>query len=149
MLLGFAAVHNDTDIYTDSYQLLMTMVIRATSSRSCWLGHYGTEVAVKVINKSWQRFNSLQRLFLEVQSMKVFNYLNNIKLFEMYLTYKHSTWSGCMLADVWLSSGPWPYEKEACNKFFCGVSTVQCCFHQMCIVHRDLEPENLLFWCWP
>lgn len=52
------------------------------------------------INKSWQSFNSLQRLFLEVQSMKVFNYLNNMKLFEMYLTYKHSTRSGYMLADV-------------------------------------------------
>lgn len=97
MLQGFAAVHTNEDIHIDSYQLLKTV---GQDNFKVDSAYYGTEVAVKVINRSQQRFYGLQRLFLEIQSMKVFNYPNNMKLFEMILTQVHLPGSEYTLAAV-------------------------------------------------
>ncbi|XP_045077800.1 serine/threonine-protein kinase MARK2 isoform X2 [Coregonus clupeaformis] len=85
----------------------------------------GTEVAVKIIDKTQLNSSSLQKLFREVRIMKLLNHPNIGEVFDYLVAHGRMK------------------EKEARAKFRQIVSAVQYC-HQKCIVHRDLKAENLL-----
>ncbi|KAK7139865.1 hypothetical protein R3I94_012487 [Phoxinus phoxinus] len=107
----------------------------------------GSEVAIKMIDKTQLNPTSLQKLSREVTIMKNLNHPNIVKLFEvietektLFLVMEYA--SGGEVFDYLVAHGRMK-EKEARAKFRQIVSAVQYC-HQKHIVHRDLKAENLL-----
>ncbi|XP_005156682.1 MAP/microtubule affinity-regulating kinase 3a isoform X2 [Danio rerio] len=107
----------------------------------------GSEVAIKMIDKTQLNPTSLQKLSREVTIMKNLNHPNIVKLFEvietektLFLVMEYA--SGGEVFDYLVAHGRMK-EKEARAKFRQIVSAVQYC-HQKRIVHRDLKAENLL-----
>ncbi|XP_051507513.1 MAP/microtubule affinity-regulating kinase 3-like isoform X1 [Myxocyprinus asiaticus] len=107
----------------------------------------GSEVAIKMIDKTQLNPTSLQKLSREVKIMKNLNHPNIVKLFEvietektLFLVMEYA--SGGEVFDYLVAHGRMK-EKEARAKFRQIVSAVQYC-HQKHIVHRDLKAENLL-----
>uniref|UniRef100_A0A671TCB1 MAP/microtubule affinity-regulating kinase 3 n=1 Tax=Sinocyclocheilus anshuiensis TaxID=1608454 RepID=A0A671TCB1_9TELE len=107
----------------------------------------GSEVAIKIIDKTQLNPTSLQKLSREVTIMKNLNHPNIVKLFEvietektLFLVMEYA--SGGEVFDYLVAHGRMK-EKEARAKFRQIVSAVQYC-HQKHIVHRDLKAENLL-----
>ncbi|XP_016354569.1 MAP/microtubule affinity-regulating kinase 3-like isoform X1 [Sinocyclocheilus anshuiensis] len=107
----------------------------------------GSEVAIKIIDKTQLNPTSLQKLSREVTIMKNLNHPNIVKLFEvietektLFLVMEYA--SGGEVFDYLVAHGRMK-EKEARAKFRQIVSAVQYC-HQKRIVHRDLKAENLL-----
>ncbi|XP_015792711.1 MAP/microtubule affinity-regulating kinase 3 isoform X3 [Tetranychus urticae] len=110
----------------------------------------GTEVAIKIIDKTLLNPSSLQKLFREVRIMKMLDHPNIVKLYQvietektLYLVMEYA--SGGEVFDYLVAHGRMK-EKEARAKFRQIVSAVQYC-HQKRIIHRDLKAENLLLDC--
>ncbi|KAM8856139.1 serine/threonine-protein kinase SIK1 [Spinachia spinachia] len=106
-----------------------------------------TQVAIKIIDKTRLNPSNLEKIYREVQIMKLLNHPHIIKLYQVMETtdmlyivteyakngemFDHLTTNGRMSED------------EARRKFWQILTAVDYC-HQHHIVHRDLKTENLL-----
>ncbi|KAK5920967.1 hypothetical protein CgunFtcFv8_024712 [Champsocephalus gunnari] len=106
-----------------------------------------TQVAIKIIDKTRLNPSNLEKIYREVQIMKLLNHPHIIKLYQVMETkdmlyivteyakngemFDHLTTNGRMSED------------EARKKFWQILTAVDYC-HQHHIVHRDLKTENLL-----
>lgn len=101
---------------------------------------------MKVINKSQRGSSSLQRLFLEVQSMKALNHNPRVvKLLEVAGTME----AGDPVTES-TSEGQVFELRHACMRKgeprgrFCQIAPTVWYYHQEGVIHRDLKPESLL-----
>ncbi|CAM1314792.1 SIK2 (predicted) [Pycnogonum litorale] len=106
-----------------------------------------TEVAIKIIDKRRLDAANLQKVYREVQVMKLLNHPHIIKLYQvmetsnmLYLVSEYA--SQGEIFDHIASHGKMS-ESMARQKFCQILSAVEYC-HQHHIVHRDLKAENLL-----
>ncbi|XP_056145265.1 serine/threonine-protein kinase SIK1 [Lampris incognitus] len=106
-----------------------------------------TQVAIKIIDKTRLNPSNLEKIYREVQIMKLLNHPHIIKLYQVMETkdmlyivteyakngemFDHLTTNGRMSED------------EARKKFWQILTAVDYC-HRHHIVHRDLKTENLL-----
>uniref|UniRef100_A0A8C2K8H8 non-specific serine/threonine protein kinase n=1 Tax=Cyprinus carpio TaxID=7962 RepID=A0A8C2K8H8_CYPCA len=96
-----------------------------------------TEVAIKIIDKTQLDAVNLEKIYREVQIMKMLDHPHIIKLYQvMPLTPFH------LFLDYLAKHGRLS-EPEARRKFWQILSAVEYC-HNRNIVHRDLKAENLL-----
>lgn len=106
-----------------------------------------TEVAIKIIDKSQLDSVNLQKVYREVQIMKLLNHPHIIKLYQVmetknmiYLVSEYA--SRGEIFDFIADKGRLP-ETLARKMFWQILSAVEYC-HNRRIVHRDLKAENLL-----
>ncbi|KAJ8267068.1 hypothetical protein GJAV_G00137970 [Gymnothorax javanicus] len=106
-----------------------------------------TEVAIKIIDKTQLDAVNLEKIYREVQIMKMLDHPHIIKLYQvmetknmLYLVTEYAK-SG-EIFDYLASHGRLS-ESEARRKFWQILSAVEYC-HNRNIVHRDLKAENLL-----
>ncbi|GAB6018869.1 hypothetical protein CHUAL_000527 [Chamberlinius hualienensis] len=106
-----------------------------------------TEVAIKIIDKTQLDSVNLQKVYREVQIMKLLDHPHIIKLYQVmetksmiYLVSEYA--SQGEIFDFIASHGRMP-EQMARRKFWQILSAVDYC-HSRRIVHRDLKAENLL-----
>lgn len=106
-----------------------------------------TQVAIKIIDKTRLDPSNLEKIYREVQIMKLLNHPHIIKLYQvmetkdmLYIVTEFAK-NGEMF-DHLTSSGHLS-ESEARKKFWQILSAVEYC-HSHHIVHRDLKTENLL-----
>ncbi|XP_041565551.1 MAP/microtubule affinity-regulating kinase 3-like [Drosophila elegans] len=107
----------------------------------------GREVAIKVIDKTQLNTGNMERLYREVEIMKLLNHPNIVRLFHviesertLYLVMEYA--SRGELFDHLVKKGRLQ-EADARVLFRQLVSAIQYC-HSKRIVHRDLKAENLL-----
>ncbi|XP_003464014.1 serine/threonine-protein kinase SIK1 [Cavia porcellus] len=106
-----------------------------------------TQVAIKIIDKTRLDPSNLEKIYREVQLMKLLNHPHIIRLYQVMETKdmlyivtefaKNGEMFDYLTANGHLS------EKEARRKFWQILSAVEYC-HNHHIVHRDLKTENLL-----
>ncbi|XP_040842610.1 serine/threonine-protein kinase SIK1 isoform X1 [Ochotona curzoniae] len=106
-----------------------------------------TQVAIKIIDKTRLDSGNLEKIYREVELMKLLNHPHIIKLYQVMETKdmlyivtefaKNGEMFDYLTAHGHLS------EKEARRKFCQILSAVEYC-HSHRIVHRDLKTENLL-----
>ncbi|ELU06853.1 hypothetical protein CAPTEDRAFT_183356, partial [Capitella teleta] len=106
-----------------------------------------SEVAIKIIDKSQLDESNLQKVYREVQILKMLNQPNIIKLYQVMETknmlYLVSEFApNGEIFDYIAKNGRLP-EVEARKKFWQILSAVEYC-HKRRVVHRDLKAENLL-----
>ncbi|XP_069039051.1 serine/threonine-protein kinase SIK2 isoform X1 [Lepisosteus oculatus] len=106
-----------------------------------------TEVAIKIIDKSQLDSVNLEKIYREVQIMKILDHPHIIKLYQvmetknmLYLVTEYA--KNGEIFDYLASHGRLS-EPEARRKFWQILSAVDYC-HNRKIVHRDLKAENLL-----
>nr|XP_057938807.1 serine/threonine-protein kinase SIK1 [Doryrhamphus excisus]XP_057938808.1 serine/threonine-protein kinase SIK1 [Doryrhamphus excisus] len=106
-----------------------------------------TQVAIKIIDKTRLNSSNLEKIYREVQIMKLLNHPHIIKLYQvmetkdmLYIVTEYAK-NGEMF-DYLTSNGRMS-EVEARNKFWQILTAVDYC-HRHHIVHRDLKTENLL-----
>ncbi|CAL8268572.1 unnamed protein product [Lota lota] len=106
-----------------------------------------TQVAIKIIDKTRLDPSNLEKIYREVQIMKLLNHPHIIKLYQvmetkdmLYIVTEYAK-NGEMF-DHLTSSGRLS-EEEARKKFWQILTAVDYC-HRHHIVHRDLKTENLL-----
>ncbi|XP_076975128.1 serine/threonine-protein kinase SIK1-like isoform X2 [Tamandua tetradactyla] len=106
-----------------------------------------TQVAIKIIDKTRLDPSNLEKIYREVQIMKLLSHPHIIKLYQvmetkdmLYIVTEFAK-NGEMF-DYLTSSGRLS-EAEAREKFWQILSAVEYC-HSRHIVHRDLKTENLL-----
>nr|XP_056714273.1 serine/threonine-protein kinase SIK1 [Euleptes europaea] len=106
-----------------------------------------TQVAIKIIDKTRLDPSNLEKIYREVQIMKLLNHPHIIKLYQvmetkdmLYIVTEFAK-NGEMF-DLLTSHGHLS-ESEARKKFWQILSAVEYC-HSHHIVHRDLKTENLL-----
>ncbi|XP_042543246.1 serine/threonine-protein kinase SIK1 [Dipodomys spectabilis] len=106
-----------------------------------------TQVAIKIIDKTRLDSGNLEKIYREVQLMKLLNHPHIIKLYQvmetkdmLYIVTEFAK-NGEMF-DYLTSNGHFS-ENEARKKFWQILSAVEYC-HDHHIVHRDLKTENLL-----
>ncbi|XP_029428685.1 LOW QUALITY PROTEIN: serine/threonine-protein kinase SIK2 [Rhinatrema bivittatum] len=106
-----------------------------------------TEVAIKIIDKSQLDAVNLEKIYREVQIMKMLDHPHIIKLYQvmetenmLYLVTEYA--KNGEIFDYLASHGRLS-ETEARRKFWQILSAVDYC-HSRKIVHRDLKAENLL-----
>ncbi|XP_036380035.1 serine/threonine-protein kinase SIK2a [Megalops cyprinoides] len=106
-----------------------------------------TEVAIKIIDKTQLDAVNLQKIYREVQIMKMLDHPHIIKLYQvmetknmLYLVTEYA--KNGEIFDYLASHGRLS-EPEARRKFWQILSAVEYC-HNHNIVHRDLKAENLL-----
>nr|XP_009677830.1 PREDICTED: serine/threonine-protein kinase SIK1 [Struthio camelus australis] len=106
-----------------------------------------TRVAIKIIDKTRLDPSNLEKIYREVQIMKLLNHPNIIKLYQvmetkdmLYIVTEFAK-NGEMFDH--LTSNGHLSENEARKKFWQILSAVEYC-HSHHIVHRDLKTENLL-----
>ncbi|XP_062303529.1 serine/threonine-protein kinase SIK1-like isoform X2 [Osmerus eperlanus] len=106
-----------------------------------------TQVAIKIIDKTTLDPSDLEKIYREVQLMKLMNHPHIIKLYQvmeskdmLYMVMEYAK-NGEMF-DYLASSGRLS-EGEARRKFWQILTAVDYC-HKNHIVHRDLKAENLL-----
>lgn len=106
-----------------------------------------SQVAIKIIDKSRLDKSNLEKVYREVQIMKMLSHPNVIKLYQvmetksmLYLVTEYAS-NGEMFD--YLDTHGRMSEKEAKKKFMQIISAVEYC-HKRHVVHRDLKAENLL-----
>ncbi|KAE8592602.1 hypothetical protein XENTR_v10018806 [Xenopus tropicalis] len=106
-----------------------------------------TEVAIKIIDKSQLDSVNLEKIYREVQIMKMLDHPHIIKLYQvmetknmLYLVTEYA--KNGEIFDYLANHGRLN-EPEARRKFWQILSAVEYC-HGRNIVHRDLKAENLL-----
>ncbi|XP_029699435.1 serine/threonine-protein kinase SIK1 [Takifugu rubripes] len=106
-----------------------------------------TQVAIKIIDKTRLNPSNLEKIYREVQIMKLLNHPHIIKLYQvmetkdmLYIVTEYAK-NGEMF-DFLTSHGRMS-EDEARKKFWQILTAVDYC-HRHHIVHRDLKTENLL-----
>ncbi|XP_028292464.1 serine/threonine-protein kinase SIK1 [Gouania willdenowi] len=106
-----------------------------------------TQVAIKIIDKTRLNPSNLEKIYREVQIMKLLNHPHIIKLYQvmetkdmLYIVTEYAK-NGEMF-DHLTSKGRMS-EDEARKKFWQILTAVDYC-HRHHIVHRDLKTENLL-----
>ncbi|XP_035290671.1 serine/threonine-protein kinase SIK2-like [Anguilla anguilla] len=106
-----------------------------------------TEVAIKIIDKTQLDAVNLEKIYREVQIMKMLDHPHIIKLYQvmetknmLYLVTEYA--KNGEIFDYLASHGRLS-EPEARRKFWQILSAVEYC-HNRNIVHRDLKAENLL-----
>uniref|UniRef100_A0A3P9IKN9 non-specific serine/threonine protein kinase n=1 Tax=Oryzias latipes TaxID=8090 RepID=A0A3P9IKN9_ORYLA len=106
-----------------------------------------TQVAIKIIDKTRLSPSNLEKIYREVQIMKLLNHPHIIKLYQvmetkdmLYIVTEYAK-NGEMF-DYLTSNGRMS-EDEARMKFWQILTAVDYC-HRHHIVHRDLKTENLL-----
>ncbi|XP_067910091.1 serine/threonine-protein kinase SIK2a isoform X2 [Heterodontus francisci] len=106
-----------------------------------------TEVAIKIIDKSQLDAVNLEKIYREVQIMKLLDHPHIIKLYQvmetknmLYLVTEYA--KNGEIFDYLANHGRLS-ELEARRKFWQILSAVEYC-HNRKIVHRDLKAENLL-----
>ncbi|XP_044312224.1 serine/threonine-protein kinase SIK2 [Varanus komodoensis] len=106
-----------------------------------------SEVAIKIIDKSQLDSVNLEKIYREVQIMKMLNHPHIIKLYQvmetksmLYLVTEYA--KNGEIFDYLANHGRLS-ESEARRKFWQILSAVEYC-HSRKIVHRDLKAENLL-----
>lgn len=106
-----------------------------------------TEVAIKIIDKSQLDAVNLEKIYREVQIMKMLNHPHIIKLYQvmetknmLYLVTEYA--KNGEIFDYLATHGRLS-EPEARRKFWQILCAVEYC-HDHSIVHRDLKAENLL-----
>uniref|UniRef100_A0A8C7IBC7 non-specific serine/threonine protein kinase n=1 Tax=Oncorhynchus kisutch TaxID=8019 RepID=A0A8C7IBC7_ONCKI len=106
-----------------------------------------TQVAIKIIDKTRLNPSNLEKIYREVQIMKLLNHPHIIKLYQvmetkdmLYIVTEYAK-NGEMF-DYLTSNGRMS-EDEARKKFWQILMAVDYC-HRHHIVHRDLKTENLL-----
>ncbi|XP_035379138.1 serine/threonine-protein kinase SIK1 isoform X1 [Electrophorus electricus] len=106
-----------------------------------------TQVAIKIIDKTRLNSSNLEKIYREVQIMKLLNHPHIIKLYQvmetkdmLYIVTEYAK-NGEMF-DYLTSHGRMS-EADARRKFWQILTAVDYC-HRHHIVHRDLKTENLL-----
>lgn len=106
-----------------------------------------TEVAIKIIDKTQLDAVNLEKIYREVQIMKMLDHPHIIKLYQvmetknmLYLVTEYA--KNGEIFDYLAKHGRLS-ELEARRKFWQILSAVEYC-HNRNIVHRDLKAENLL-----
>ncbi|XP_061547878.1 serine/threonine-protein kinase SIK1 [Phycodurus eques] len=106
-----------------------------------------TQVAIKIIDKTRLNPSNLEKIYREVQIMKLLNHPHIIKLYQvmetkdmLYIVTEYAQ-NGEMFDH--LTSNGRMSEAEARKKFWQILTAVDYC-HRHHIVHRDLKTENLL-----
>ncbi|XP_034996157.1 serine/threonine-protein kinase SIK2 [Zootoca vivipara] len=106
-----------------------------------------SEVAIKIIDKSQLDSVNLEKIYREVQIMKMLDHPHIIKLYQvmetksmLYLVTEYA--KNGEIFDYLANHGRLS-ESEARRKFWQILSAVEYC-HSRKIVHRDLKAENLL-----
>uniref|UniRef100_A0A8D3BAB0 non-specific serine/threonine protein kinase n=1 Tax=Scophthalmus maximus TaxID=52904 RepID=A0A8D3BAB0_SCOMX len=106
-----------------------------------------TQVAIKIIDKTRLNPSNLEKIYREVQIMKLLNHPHIIKLYQvmetkdmLYIVTEYAK-NGEMFDH--LTSNGRMSEDEARKKFWQILTAVDYC-HRHHIVHRDLKTENLL-----
>ncbi|KAJ8256951.1 hypothetical protein COCON_G00191030 [Conger conger] len=106
-----------------------------------------TEVAIKIIDKTQLDAVNLEKIYREVQIMKMLDHPHIIKLYQvmetknmLYLVTEYA--KNGEIFDYLANHGRLS-ESEARRKFWQILSAVEYC-HNRNIVHRDLKAENLL-----
>lgn len=106
-----------------------------------------TQVAIKIIDKTRLNPSNLEKIYREVQIMKLLNHPHIIKLYQvmetkdmLYIVTEYAR-NGEMFDH--LTSHGRLSEVEARKKFWQILTAVDYC-HRHHIVHRDLKTENLL-----
>ncbi|XP_049584179.1 serine/threonine-protein kinase SIK1 [Syngnathus scovelli] len=106
-----------------------------------------TQVAIKIIDKTRLNPSNLEKIYREVQIMKLLNHPHIIKLYQvmetkdmLYIVTEYAK-NGEMFDH--LTTNGRMNETEARKKFWQILTAVDYC-HRHHIVHRDLKTENLL-----
>ncbi|XP_006870876.1 PREDICTED: serine/threonine-protein kinase SIK1 [Chrysochloris asiatica] len=106
-----------------------------------------TQVAIKIIDKTRLDPSNLEKIYREVQIMKLLNHPHIIKLYQVMETkdmlYIVTEFAKNGEMFDYLTSNGHLSEEEARKKFWQILSAVEYC-HNHHIVHRDLKTENLL-----
>ncbi|XP_049730926.1 serine/threonine-protein kinase SIK1 [Elephas maximus indicus] len=106
-----------------------------------------TQVAIKIIDKTRLDPSNLEKIYREVQIMKLLNHPHIIKLYQVMETkdmlYIVTEFAKNGEMFDYLTSNGHLSEEEARKKFWQILSAVEYC-HGHHIVHRDLKTENLL-----
>lgn len=106
-----------------------------------------TQVAIKIIDKTRLDSSNLEKIYREVQIMKLLNHPHIIKLYQVMETkdmlYIVTEFAKNGEMFDYLTSNGHLSEDEARKKFWQILSAVEYC-HRHHIVHRDLKTENLL-----
>uniref|UniRef100_A0A8C7AP93 non-specific serine/threonine protein kinase n=1 Tax=Neovison vison TaxID=452646 RepID=A0A8C7AP93_NEOVI len=106
-----------------------------------------TQVAIKIIDKTRLDSSNLEKIYREVQIMKLLNHPHIIKLYQVMETkdmlYIVTEFAKNGEMFDYLTSNGHLSENEARKKFWQILSAVEYC-HSHHIVHRDLKTENLL-----
>ncbi|XP_035925163.1 serine/threonine-protein kinase SIK1 [Halichoerus grypus] len=106
-----------------------------------------TQVAIKIIDKTRLDSSNLEKIYREVQIMKLLNHPHIIKLYQVMETkdmlYIVTEFAKNGEMFDYLTSNGHLSEHEARRKFWQILSAVDYC-HSHHIVHRDLKTENLL-----
>ncbi|XP_020829521.1 serine/threonine-protein kinase SIK1 isoform X2 [Phascolarctos cinereus] len=106
-----------------------------------------TQVAIKIIDKTRLDPSNLEKIYREVQIMKLLNHPHIIKLYQVMETkdmlYIVTEFAKNGEMFDYLTSNGHLSENEARKKFWQILSAVEYC-HSHHIVHRDLKTENLL-----
>ncbi|XP_069569745.1 serine/threonine-protein kinase SIK1 isoform X1 [Brachyistius frenatus] len=112
-----------------------------------WGGINFFQVAIKIIDKTRLNPSNLEKIYREVQIMKLLNHPHIIKLYQvmetkdmLYIVTEYAK-NGEMFDH--LTSNGRMSEDEARKKFWQILAAVDYC-HRHHIVHRDLKTENLL-----
>ncbi|XP_037380775.1 serine/threonine-protein kinase SIK1 [Talpa occidentalis] len=106
-----------------------------------------TQVAIKIIDKTRLDSSNLEKIYREVQIMKLLNHPHIIKLYQVMETkdmlYIVTEFAKNGEMFDYLTSHGHLSEEEARKKFWQILSAVEYC-HSHHVVHRDLKTENLL-----
>uniref|UniRef100_A0A8D0V491 non-specific serine/threonine protein kinase n=1 Tax=Sus scrofa TaxID=9823 RepID=A0A8D0V491_PIG len=106
-----------------------------------------TQVAIKIIDKTRLDSSNLEKIYREVQIMKLLNHPHIVKLYQVMETkdmlYIVTEFAKNGEMFDYLTSHGHLSESEARKKFWQILSAVEYC-HSHHIVHRDLKTENLL-----